>query len=117
MTDDDEDIDLNDDEDGEGYGDDESDAESGDERENDDAEFNPWGDDEEPVVAIYGELTPVPYSCAACGEHNETQFDLSGGYHQQYTEDCTVCCRPNLLTLNVDDTTHVVTIENELEYE
>jgi hypothetical protein len=116
MIDEDEDIDLNDAEDGgEGY-----DAENGNDRDrenDDDAEFNPWGDDEEPVVAVYGELTPIPYSCAACGERNETQFDLSGGYHQQYTEDCAICCRPNLLTLNVDDTTHVVTIENELEYE
>ena len=109
MTD--EDFDATDDE--QESGDEGSSGEMGDEE----IEFDPWGDDEEPVVAVYGELTPVPYSCAACGEHNETQFDLSGGYHQQYTEDCTVCCRPNLLTLNVDDTTHVVTIENELEYE
>jgi Cysteine-rich CPXCG len=74
-------------------------------------------DDEEPIIAAHGELTPVPYTCAACGEPNETQLDLSGGYHQQYTEDCAVCCRPNLLTITVDEETLAVTINNELEYE
>jgi len=89
-----------------------------DEMNDDDLEFTPWGDDpEEPTVAVFGEITPVPYRCAACGEQNDTQFDLSGGYHQQYTEDCQVCCRPNLLTINVDSETHVVTIGNELEYD
>ena len=73
MTD--EDFDATDDE--QESGDEGSSGEMGDEE----IEFDPWGDDEEPVVAVYGELTPVPYSCAACGEHNETQFDLSGGYH------------------------------------
>ncbi len=76
-----------------------------------------FGDDEEPIIASFGELTPIPYSCAACGERNETQLDLSGGLHQQYTEDCAVCCRPNLLTINVDEETLAVTIDNELEYD
>jgi len=80
---------------------------------------NPWfeGEDAEPVIAVPGELTPVPYRCAACGEANETQLDLGAGYNQQYTEDCIVCCRPNLLTVSVDYDTHIVTIANELEYE
>jgi len=29
--------------------------------------------------------------------------DPGGGRRQTFTEDCTVCCRPNLLTLTVDD--------------
>jgi hypothetical protein len=86
----------------------------------DDSEDLDWINNDpfaEPVVAIFGELTPVPYSCAACGEQNETQLDLTGGYTQQYTEDCTVCCRPNLLTISVDPETHIVTLGNELEYD
>jgi Cysteine-rich CPXCG len=44
----------------------------------------------------------VTYECAFCGEENETLVDLSGGHRQTYTEDCAVCCRPNLITLVVD---------------
>ena len=29
--------------------------------------------------------------------------DPSGGRRQAFTEDCTVCCRPNLIDLTVDD--------------
>ena len=29
--------------------------------------------------------------------------DPSGGRRQTFTEDCTVCCRPNMITLTVDD--------------
>ena len=85
--------------------------------ENMDDDFDPWEDDrpDEPVVALFGELTPVPYYCAACGEQNETEFDLSAGYNQEYVEDCTVCCHPNLLTISVDHDSNVVTIANELE--
>ena len=39
------------------------------------------------------------YSCAFCGEDNDVFVDPSGGSHQTFTEDCTVCCRPNLITL------------------
>ena len=45
----------------------------------------------------------VTYDCAFCGEANETFVDPSGGPRQRYTEDCTVCCRPNLITIGVDD--------------
>jgi len=45
----------------------------------------------------------VQYGCAFCGEPNEVFVDPGGGRRQTFTEDCTVCCRPNLLTLTVDD--------------
>jgi hypothetical protein len=77
---------------------------------------NEWLSDDEPIVAREDELTAVPYACAACGEPNQTMLDPSGGYHQQYTEDCEVCCRPNLLTITIDPESRVVGIENELEY-
>lgn len=45
------------------------------------------------------ELIPVIYQCAFCGEDIETLIDPSGGSRQRYTEDCTVCCRPNDLII------------------
>ncbi|WP_313133196.1 CPXCG motif-containing cysteine-rich protein, partial [Stutzerimonas nitrititolerans] len=38
-------------------------------------------------------LETQPYQCPYCGEVVEALLDLSGG-DQQYTEDCSVCCRP-----------------------
>ncbi len=43
-----------------------------------------------------------PYSCAFCGEENEVFVDGSGARTQQFTEDCAVCCRPNLLTISIE---------------
>jgi len=45
----------------------------------------------------------VTYGCAFCGEENEVTVDPSAGRRQTFTEDCTVCCRPNLITLALDD--------------
>ena len=45
----------------------------------------------------------MTYECAFCGEENEVLVDASGGRRQTFTEDCTVCCRPNLVTLVVDE--------------
>ena len=44
----------------------------------------------------------VTYGCAFCGEENDLTVDPSGGPRQTFTEDCTVCCRPNLITLTLD---------------
>ena len=45
----------------------------------------------------------MPYRCAFCGEENEVFVDASGGRRQTFTEDCAVCCRPNLLTITVGE--------------
>ena len=45
----------------------------------------------------------VKYDCAFCGEENELLVDVSGGRRQRFTEDCAVCCRPNLVTLVVGE--------------
>jgi hypothetical protein len=45
----------------------------------------------------------VSYRCAFCGEENDVFVDASGGRHQTFTEDCAVCCRPNLITIAIDD--------------
>jgi hypothetical protein len=61
-------------------------------------------------------MTSVTYDCVFCGEENDVLVDPSGGRHQTFTEDCTVCCRPNLITLTFDDDGDVV-IEVVQEYE
>ena len=58
----------------------------------------------------------MQYGCAFCGEDNDVFVDPSGGSHQTFTEDCTVCCRPNLITLTIDDDGDVA-IEASQEYE
>jgi hypothetical protein len=45
----------------------------------------------------------LAYGCAFCGEENEVFVDPSGERRQTFTEDCTVCCRPNLIALTVND--------------
>jgi hypothetical protein len=58
----------------------------------------------------------VTYDCTFCGEENDVFVDPSGGDRQTFTEDCAVCCRPNLITLVVDED-GLVTIEAVQEYE
>ncbi len=43
------------------------------------------------------------YICDACGEEIVIPVDLSAGAHQQYVEDCPVCCRPNVVHVDVDE--------------
>lgn len=43
------------------------------------------------------------YTCAGCGEWNETSVDESAGSRQEYVEDCQVCCKPNLLRIIWDN--------------
>jgi hypothetical protein len=58
----------------------------------------------------------MTYGCAFCGEENELFIDPSGGARQTFTEDCTVCCRPNLITL-VFDADGDVDLQVSQEYE
>lgn len=43
------------------------------------------------------------YICEACGEEIVITLDLSAGSSQDYVEDCPVCCRPNLIHVDVDE--------------
>ena len=43
------------------------------------------------------------YDCPHCGEANDIAVDPSGGRRQEYVEDCTVCCRPVVLSLLFDE--------------
>ena len=42
------------------------------------------------------------YICDACGEEIVVPLDISGGENQEYVEDCPVCCRPNLIHVEID---------------
>jgi len=56
------------------------------------------------------------YDCAFCGEENEVFVDGSGARTQRFTEDCQVCCRPNLLTIRIERDGWV-SVEAEREYD
>ncbi|MHC4995199.1 MAG: CPXCG motif-containing cysteine-rich protein [Planctomycetota bacterium] len=47
-------------------------------------------------------LDEATYICDACGEEIVIPFDLSAGEHQEFVEDCPVCCRPNVIHAEVD---------------
>jgi hypothetical protein len=55
------------------------------------------------------------YTCAYCGEGNETFVDPTAGTHQSFVEDCAVCCHPNVLNVDVDPSNGRVNIEAEFE--
>lgn len=43
------------------------------------------------------------YICDACGEEIVVPIDLSEGSSQDYVEDCPVCCRANVIHVEVDE--------------
>jgi len=43
------------------------------------------------------------YICPACGEEIVVPLDLSAGARQQYVEDCPVCCRPNVIYVEIEE--------------
>jgi cysteine-rich CPXCG protein len=45
----------------------------------------------------------VSYTCNACGEEIVVPLDLSEGSSQEYFEDCPVCCRPNVIHVEIDE--------------
>lgn len=61
-------------------------------------------------------LSQEPYDCAFCGEENEVSVDGSGARAQRFTEDCAVCCRPNLLSITIQhDNSVEIIVEQEYE--
>jgi len=53
-------------------------------------------------------------SCPYCGESLDISVDCSVE-HQQYIEDCQVCCRPMQLSVSVEDDTPSVVVRHEDE--
>ena len=52
-------------------------------------------------------------SCPYCGEQIDLLVDCSAG-HQDYVEDCSVCCRPIIVHVAVEDG-EVTSIEGRAE--
>ena len=44
--------------------------------------------------------TEATVLCPYCGELNDIALDPGGGRHQEYVEDCQVCCRPWRVRVN-----------------
>lgn len=55
------------------------------------------------------------YACAYCGEVNETFVDPTSGARQSYVEDCKVCCRPNVVRVEIDSGNGTITVESAIE--
>ena len=43
------------------------------------------------------------YICDSCGEEIVIPIDLSQGEHQEYVEDCPICCHANVIHVDVED--------------
>ncbi len=43
------------------------------------------------------------YICDACGEEIVVPIDVSAGESQKYVEDCPVCCRPNVVHVEMEE--------------
>ncbi len=43
------------------------------------------------------------YICDSCGEEIIIPIDPSAGESQEYVEDCPVCCRPNVIHIELDE--------------
>ena len=80
------------------------------------------------TVSLAGDAVNVPFSvnyntaddtaeawCPYCGEPCELALDPGGGAHQEYVEDCPVCCRPWRVTADWIDGVASVRLETEDE--
>ena len=54
------------------------------------------------------------YICGACGEEIVVPIDFSQGEEQEYVEDCPVCCRANVIHVDIDADGEA-TVSSELE--
>lgn len=63
--------------------------------------MNHLDDDDDDSESHEPLLRREPYECAFCGEENDVLVDGSGARTQRFTEDCQICCRPNLLSITI----------------
>jgi hypothetical protein len=62
--------------------------------------------------------TEATYTCDACGEEIVVPLDLSAGESQKYVEDCPVCCRANVIHVEIDEDGNATAwAEPEQDYE
>ena len=43
------------------------------------------------------------YVCGACGEEIVIPLDISQGQRQEFVEDCPVCCRANVIRVEINE--------------
>jgi hypothetical protein len=43
------------------------------------------------------------YVFDSCGEEIVVPIDLAAGAEQEYVEDCPICCRPNVVHVEIED--------------
>jgi hypothetical protein len=55
------------------------------------------------TVSADEDLDGPSYTCDACGEEIVVPLDLSAGSSQEYVEDCPVCCRANVIHVEIDE--------------
>lgn len=48
-------------------------------------------------------IDEASYTCDACGEDIVIPIDASAGTTQRYVEDCPVCCRANVINVQIAD--------------
>jgi hypothetical protein len=48
-------------------------------------------------------IEEASYTCDGCGEQIVIPVDASAGRRQEYVEDCPVCCRPNVIHVEIED--------------
>ena len=56
-------------------------------------------------------MSQTTATCPHCGEPVDTAVDPGGGEHQSYIEDCSVCCRPMLITAWYDPDANEFVVE------
>lgn len=56
----------------------------------------------DPVSATPSADQEAMYICDSCGEEIVVPIDVSAGAHQDYVEDCPVCCHPMRLHVDID---------------
>jgi hypothetical protein len=61
--------------------------------------------------------TEASYVCDACGEDIVIPVDPTGGAHQDFVEDCPVCCRPSVIHVDFDGDDVRVWAEAEQDYD
>jgi hypothetical protein len=55
------------------------------------------------------------YVCASCFRVNEIEIDVVAGLKQTYVEDCSVCCRPNVQHISIDEMNGEASVEVDRE--
>jgi hypothetical protein len=68
----------------------------------DQLKLNPYKEPDRDYIAGTG-IDEASYHCESCGDEIVFPVDLSAGPRQQYVEDCPICCRPNIIHVEIDE--------------